>query len=166
MNKVDFLTALHRDFEALEQALADLDETQMQQPTVYNGLAVKDVLAHIAAWENQAIDWVEGSLRGENVVRFAPGFEVTDEDNEEVMDRLNDHFFHQFKNRPLPDVLQDFKRAHERMANLLERLPEDMLTRPGQFDWWPHGPVWQILAANSFEHYQEHLELIRAWQQR
>ncbi|MCG3209669.1 MAG: hypothetical protein FOGNACKC_03296 [Anaerolineae bacterium] len=163
MNKIEFLAELHQSFDQLERAIRPLKPAQLLQPSVYDGLSVKDVLAHITAWERLSIGWVEAARRGEPVVRFAPGFEQSSEDDDDTMHRLNEHLVHLYRERPLAEVLADFTAAHQEMAALVETMSEAELTAPGRFDWWPDGGVWQVLASNSFEHYQEHLELIQNW---
>lgn len=47
--------------------------------------------------------------------------------------------------------------------HVVESLSDADLGDPRSFAWTGRRPLWQILAANTWEHYQEHLAGIRAW---
>lgn len=51
MDRAGLLTLMQQEQTALENLLTTLDAAQMTQPGVYGELSVKDVLAHIAAWQ-------------------------------------------------------------------------------------------------------------------
>lgn len=164
MNKNEFLVELQAAYADLTGLLASLSEAQWLEPNVYEGLSVKDVVAHIAAWESLAVDWVAASRRGTLPVRFAPGYEIDPGiETEPVMDALNEHFFLLHRKETLVSVRANFEDTHQQMTALVEAMPEEELTQPGQFEWRPDKPMWPVLASNSFEHYREHAALIQAW---
>jgi hypothetical protein len=150
-------------YNGMERLLATLDAAQMTRPEVYEGLSVKDVLAHMAAWLRMSAEWIETSLRGEAPVVYAPGFLAEGKNWEAVMHRLNAHIYRQNKDRRLDDVLAEFRAAHTHMMELVRATPERDLIEAGRFDWFSGRPIWILMAENSYEHYQEHQELIEAW---
>ncbi len=164
MTKANLLIVLKASYLKLEALLAALSEVQMSQAGVYDKLSIKDVLAHLAAWERLVVDWIETSQRGELTVRYSPGFELVDRaDAEQVMDRLNEHVYLENKDRPFNRVRADLLAGHQRLVMTVEGMSEQDLTEPGRFQWWPGRPVWEPIAANSYEHYREHIELIESW---
>jgi hypothetical protein len=164
IDKAIILEAMNQSFDELEALLATLDPEQMTRPGVYDDLSVKDILAHIAAWERLEISWIETSLCGEVApVIYAPGFEVGDGDTWQTIDRLNQHIYEEHRDRPLDLVLIDLRVVHIHMVELVNALPEDDLIEPNRFDWRGGEPLWQSIAANSYEHYREHIELIQSW---
>src|SRR5205823_3144920 len=70
----------------------------------------------IVAWERMMMRWLADSQRGETPARFAPGFTITKDDPDDVvndvMNRLNDKVFQENKDRPLADVMADFQATH------------------------------------------------------
>ena len=162
MDKAQVLREIAGAHAEMERLLAPLSEEQMTRPGVYGDLSVKDVLAHIAAWERLDAGWIAASFRGETPVRFAPGFELGSGDDE-VLNRLNEHIFQKHKDKPLPEVLDDFRAAHARMLETVSAMSESDLTDPHRFDWWDGEPIWTSIADNSYEHEREHIELIREW---
>lgn len=167
MDKATLLTeieARHADMEAL---LASLDKQQMTQPNVYGELSIKDILVHITAWERMMLGWLATSLRGEKPFRFAPGYIFEESDAEEtvykVVDDLNDYIYQRNKDKSLDEVMADFRAAHAEVAQAIQNASESDLTDPNRFPWRKGEPFWPSVAGNSYGHYQEHADLIRAW---
>ena len=71
--KSQILTAIQAERLALETLLAKIPPAQMTLPDLHEGWSVKDILAHITAWEELMQGWVQISLRGETPDRPAPG---------------------------------------------------------------------------------------------
>lgn len=157
--KTDLLARISQAYTEFEGLLASLDEAQMIQPQGPDGLSVKDQLAHLATWLTMAKGWLTGSLP----VRFAPGYEIGTGDLIEVMHRLNADILAGNKDKPLTTVLAELRTAQQALVTLVESLSEEALNDPDRFAWWPGRPVWENIAANTYKHYAEHAEDIRAW---
>ena len=147
---VNHIRATRREFEAL---LGDLNPRQMTQPGVSGQWSVKDILAHIAWYESEEADFY-----GEINVEGSPLWKVPQEPRNQIL-------FEQNRDRPLEEVLADFRQAHERLLNVIERLSEEDLATPGRFpgtsvEW----PPWRKIAVHSCHHDREHVDMIRVWQ--
>lgn len=163
MDQAELLKLIAESFEQMERLVASIDESQLTQPGVYDNLSVKDILAHLSAWERMAADWIGAALCGERPVFYAPGFEVSHPDDEVVMHRLNDHIYQENRDRPLDEVLTQFRATHLHTLELVQALSEVDLTDPHRFEWCNSRPLWTLIAVNSYEHYEEHIVLIQAW---
>ena len=111
---------------------------------------------HIAGWERRCVGWIEAGLRGETPDRPETGYEWSD------IDRLNDHTFVENRNRPLSEVLTDSHQAYQRLLAQVQALSEEDLTDPHRFPWTGNEGIITSIAANSYWHYREHAEQIRA----
>lgn len=160
MSKTDLLERMIAAHEALEQRLERLNEGQMIDVDVYDGLTVKDVLAHLAAWMRLEIGWIEATRRGETPTILAPGYELGDGDNEAVINRLNTHFYQTHQAEALADVRTEFQASHAALLALVQSMPETELTDPHRFPWCRGRPVWRSIALNTYRHYQEHIDLL------
>jgi hypothetical protein len=160
MEKDRLLPQMREGYDGLMALVNSLDESQLTGPIVYGELTGKDVLAHIAAWANMAAGWIEGSLRGEKPVRFAPGYELVpgETDYDPVINALNQHIYEQHKDLSLDQVRDQLARADSRLRTVTERLSDDDLNDPTRFEWRRGGPVWPTIAANSYWHYAEHAQ--------
>jgi hypothetical protein len=154
VDKGELLAAIRVERADLEKALAGLSREQMLRTTSAGAWSVKDTLAHIVAWEQWMIGWTGQLLRGETLHDPTP---VATEDE---VDRLNAESYERNRDRTLDDVQADFRRSYADALRLAESLPEERLQEQHP-DTWPHGPLWQGVAANTCWHYREHLDSIR-----
>jgi hypothetical protein len=115
---------------------------------------VKDILAHIVAWEVNMVCWVEAALAGE-----VPTDLPADDD---AVDAFNEEMYIGSKNRDLPGILKEFEASYKRALQTAESAPEDALFDPDRFEWREGRPLWMIVAANMVWHYREHEEQLMA----
>jgi hypothetical protein len=122
------------------------------------GWSVKDILAHLVAWQQLNFNWYEAGLRGEKVAMPAPGMTLRD------LPRLNEMLYRKHHRRSLESILRDYRSSHERMIALIGTLSDDDLTTLGRFSWT--GPSWTLsdyLRASSAAHYLWARMRIRRW---
>jgi hypothetical protein len=167
VDKAELLERIAGGHAALDRLLASMDEERMLRPGVYGELSVKDVLAHLAAWEGMEAGWLRASLNGERVVRFAPGFVLGEGDDDATVDAtidaLNERIFNDNRGKTLSQVLADLRVAQGQLAETVGGMSEEDINDPRRFDWRHGEPVWPSIVGNSFGHYKEHIELIQKW---
>lgn len=118
----------------------------------------KDILAHIAAWEHVLVQFHIGGRPFEEVIEM-PGsqYHVTS------FDDVNAHLFEMYKGWSLEKVEQFAEQTHNEMMELLNDLPENVYNEPAasivEIGLDPY-PMHEYIAANTYEHYTEHLETI------
>ncbi|MCX6050798.1 MAG: ClbS/DfsB family four-helix bundle protein, partial [Chloroflexi bacterium] len=157
--KSALMARIDQEWAALEQVLRDLNETQMTTIGP-EGWSVKDHLAHIVTWEKiLLIAHLQGHSFGE-----AAGMDQATSDATEQMTAetgLNDFFHERDKSRPLADVLTDFRQSHQALMAALEPLAYEELLKPRHPDD-PHSDLLiQVVASDTYEHYQEHRIIIQ-----
>ncbi len=152
MDKAEFLRHVRADWQRWQAALDELGEARMTQPGVAGDWSVRDVIAHIT--------WSEREMLGVLRQRALAGSELWRLD----ADQRNAAIYAQNRGRPLADVLQGAQAVHEQLVEALEELPEEHYGNPARFrdmpaDWLP----WRVLAGNTYEHYEHHLNDVRKW---
>jgi hypothetical protein len=152
MTKSELLDYIHTEHALLEKTLARLTHEQMLQPGASGGWTVKDVLAHISAWERRMLRWIGSHLRSE-----AP-----DVPQPWDVERMNAETYAQVMGKPLAEVLEEFRQSYRAALALAESLSEEQL-QTAYTDTWPMGPLWLGVAANTNWHYKEHRESIETW---
>ena len=159
MDKLRLLDLIRTERAFLELTLALLSDDQMIAPDLDNGRSVKDILAHIAAWEQVCIGWLEAGRKGEEPPKPTPGLS-----NDEV-DRFNEEIYTRNKDRSLADVQAEFKHSYEQIVQLTESLSEDELFDPERFPLLKN-PAYLPVYYNTYGHYLEHAQEIRTWLQK
>ncbi len=158
LDKSKLLDLIRAERAFMERTLALMRREQMVTPMTDGGWTVKDTLAHISAWEQLCLGWIEAAHRGETPETPAPGF-TWDE-----IDRLNEKIHQDNQGRALDEVLANSAWSYQQMLGTVEALPEEELFTPKYYQWlYADDPLWLYVAHNSYIHYEEHIVAMRAW---
>jgi len=159
LHKAELLSEIARERAALDAALVGLGPRHMTRPGVTRGgWSVKDVLAHLIAWQQLALGWYEAGLKGEPVHMPAPGYTLRE------LPRLNALLYRRHHRRSLKVVLADYETYHTRVVALIESLGDRDLVALGRYSWT--GPSWALsdyLRASTAAHYLWARKRIRQW---
>ena len=159
LRKRDLLAEIRIERAALDDILASLTPRQMTKSGVTRGgWSVKDVLAHLVAWQQMNLDWYAAGRRGDKPAMPAPGFTLRE------LPRLNAMIYRKHHRRSLQAVVRDYKSYHERVVALINALPDEDLVTLGRFSWT--GPSWTLsdyLRASTAAHYLWARTRIRRW---
>lgn len=152
MKKSELVKRMRTTRAEFERLLEELEPNQMTQSGVAGGWSVKDMLAHIAWYQRE-----EAELFGETGVEASPLWEVP-------QDPRNELLFEQNRDRPLDEVLTEFRQAFEKFLAVVERLSDEDLNTLGRFPGTSvERPPWRAIAVHSYDHDREHIEMIRTW---
>lgn len=172
MTNAEVVAALQDAYCQLDALLERLDEAAMIEPGIFDDWTVKDVLAHLAAWEQLELGWMEAVLRSETPLLYAPGYERDETDwrmRIDAIERFNARVLEESRTCPLKEVLTEFRVTQMAMLDLVRQLPERALTDPSVFFWLAdevERETWTPIPVNSYEHYFQHIGPVRAWTER
>lgn len=152
MKKTELIEAMRRDRAALDTLVGALDDAQLTQPALDAGWSVKDVLAHVSAWERLCASWLEDVAHG----RMPERPEVRD------VDGTNAREYERARDLPRREILAASRRSYEAILDSVRALSEADLADQTRFGW----PTWQMASSNSDEHYREHTDQIESWLRR
>lgn len=150
------LIALHEQERARTDALlVRIDPEQAAVAEVRAGWTVKDLLAHVAAWEAELVLGLAQIRRGGRP-RYAalPDAEI---------DELNARWHMENRDRPLERVLADFHGVRGQTLRQIESFSEDDLTRARRYPWLGDVSLAAWIASDSYDHEAEHRAEIEAW---
>lgn len=145
--KEALLKDIQKEHKALEKFLAELTPQQMVQPGAIAEWSVKDVLAHLAEWEQLLLVWHQAGLRGEIPPLPAPGY------NWGKMDDLNQEIFEKYRNWSLESVLDYFRRSYSQVLEAVQAMAEDALFTPGRYAWTKKNTLADYVVPCTSEHY-------------
>jgi hypothetical protein len=141
----------------LEKTLEGLTPAQMTQPGVIGKWSVKDILAHLAAWEQLFIGWYQAGLRGETPPVPAPGFTWHE------MGKLNESIFEQYHPTNPEDVQSWFASSYRQVLQLVEGIPENELLGQRRYNWQGRYSLLNYVLANTANHYRWANQKIRTF---
>ncbi|MBN1312110.1 MAG: ClbS/DfsB family four-helix bundle protein [Anaerolineae bacterium] len=137
----------------LLDTLTGLTPEQMSQPGVTGVWSVKDILAHLAAWEAEV---VKALNQVQN--RQAPSML-----NIEDIDEWDEEQYHINVERPLEVIRTDLAGVHKMLHHMIEDFDERALIDNRRYPWMEGEPLWFLVEDAVILHKQEHAEEIRAW---
>jgi hypothetical protein len=126
-SKAQALARLEEERALLEERVASLDPGSMLRPGVVGEWSVKDVLAHLADWEEHMLDWVASSRRGERVPGPEPGLSWN------RLKDFNRRVFERHRDERLDQVVEYFRGAHGRFMELVAAMPEEEMLKRGRY---------------------------------
>lgn len=157
LNKALLLQRIDRERRSLEKTLSNLDHAQMTHMGVIGSWSVKDILAHLAAWEQLFLGWYEAGLQGKTPQLPAPGFSW------KQIDRINEQIYEQHRLRDLAEILEWFANSYRQIRMVIQDIPEEDLFEPGRYTWQGKLSLIQYVLANTANHYRWANSKIRLW---
>ncbi len=149
------LKDIRRERDALEQFLAELPPGGMESPGAIADWSVKDVLAHLAEWEQLLLVWYQAGLRGENSPLPASGYTWAQ------MDDLNQAIFEKYQSWSLEAVMRYARRSYAEVLQAVQGMPESELFTTGRYAWTKQNSLADYVIPCTSEHYAWALEEMR-----
>jgi hypothetical protein len=71
MDRQQLLNKLDKAWAALKESYAGLSDAQLTEPGVMGAWSVKDILAHVTTWEEEALQYLPLIITGGRPPRYA-----------------------------------------------------------------------------------------------
>ena len=151
MNRIDPLIAeLVQARQVMRKLLADLEEAHAATRELYPTWTIKELLAHIAGWDDACIATLQAVTAGTlPATPAARGIDVYNAST--VAERAA---------LPLERVIREWEQTRETFIQAIRDLPPEKLDEPFIFAWGPAGTLTQLVEIFT-DHEQEHAEEIR-----
>jgi len=151
MKREQLIERLDSAWRAFQESYAGLSEADMQRRGVIaEGWTVKDVLAHVTTWEQEALNSLPLLARGEKPPRY--------KDRYGGLNEFNALKLREKEALPLAAVLRALEETHRALLDTVRRAPDELFTR--------ETPWRRRLRLDTYSHYAEHTRAIRAWRER
>jgi hypothetical protein len=150
MDKQKLLAKLDKTWKDLHESWAGLSDSQATEPGVADRWSVKDILAHVTTWEEEALKYLPLIQQGGRPPQYKAMYGGIDAFNAQMAEKK--------QNLSLPDVIQQLEETHRRLVDYLQSVPAEQFVRETRF--------LHRLRFDTYRHYQEHTRMIREWRQR
>lgn len=131
----------------LEKSLSNLTEQEMLLRGVVGEWSIKDILAHLMAWEKLFLTWYKSGLQNKKPNITPVGM------SGKAITAVNERFFHQYKDWSLKKVLRETQISYEKTLAEIEAMSEEDIFEPGRFPWTGHLTVEKYISGNTYNHY-------------
>jgi hypothetical protein len=160
-DKTTLLNNLKTERAAWEALVAQVGEAHLTDPGVEGDWSVKDVIAHIAAYEEWTADQLRAVARGEREAYISDAIPAAARGLD--VDARNAIIFEATRTQSLAKGLAQARATFDGLVAAIEALPEDALSEPNRSGWTKEQPLLEPVAGNTYEHYHEHIPLLEAW---
>lgn len=147
MQKQQFLERLDKQWSALKESYAGLSAAQMDQDGVVGEWSVKDILAHVTAWEEESLEHLPTIAAGGTPPRYSVVYGG--------IDAFNARRTEEGRRLPLAEVLERLDAVHRRLVEYVQGAPDELFVRETRFR--------RRLRMDTYSHYPGHAEAIRTW---
>jgi hypothetical protein len=144
------LTRLDRAWGAFKDSYAGLSDPELLEPGVTGAWSVRDIIAHVTTWEEEALKHLPVVLEGKRPPRYSV--------IHGGIDAFNAKTTEQKKGLSLPEVFHRQEDVHRRLIELVDAVPEDQLGGDTRFR--------RRLRLDTYGHYPQHADAIRKWGKR
>ncbi|MEN8172087.1 MAG: DinB family protein [Chloroflexota bacterium] len=156
LSKTELIKTIKAERARLEDIVSTLTDDQMTQTDAKDDWSIKDILAHIAAWEDLAVDRLTAAITGTSTTN--PLIQNWDD-----VHAFNAACYQENKSKTLTEVLKNFQNTYQRFLSIVNTLDDNFIAEALPFDWADGMTAFELIAANSYWHYQEHREVLEKW---
>jgi hypothetical protein len=149
MNRQQLLKQLDKAWATIKESYAGLSDSQLTEPGVTGHWSVKDILAHLSTWEEEALTYLPLILKGGRPPRYSIKYGG--------IDAFNAQMTEQKRGLALADVLRQLDETHRRLIDYVQSAPEEQFTRETRFR--------RRLRLDTYSHYPKHAKAIREWRE-
>lgn len=161
-DKQAMLTTLRAEFNRWEALLGSLSEGQITAPHLPSSMSIKDVVAHLYAWQQRSIARLEAAL-----LNTEPTFPLwlagLDPEAEENLDQINAWIYETYRDRRWSSVHQDWRDGFLRFLELGAVISETDLFDTKKYPWLEGYALFAVLQGSYEHHHADHLEPLLAW---
>ena len=157
-NKAELLQRLQEKRLDFDNLIATVPAITAEEPNLPNDWSVKDLLAHVAAYER----WMAGNIQAVNEGRLPTDAELYDEgqvlDSGDPydLDTLNASIYEHFHGKSWPEIRAFAGDAYARLIEAISNAPEEDFGREGLHPWLDNGSLLSRLPELTYGHYADH----------
>ena len=149
MDRRQLLKRLEEAWEALKESYAGLSDAELLEPGVAGAWSVRDVIAHVTWWEEEALTHLPLILAGGRPPRYSVTYGG--------IDAFNAKMTAQKKDLSLAEVMGQRDEVHRRLIAFIELAPGDQVSGETRFR--------RRLRLDTYGHYAKHARAIRNWRE-
>jgi hypothetical protein len=149
VNRVQLLTRIEEPWSALKAAYGGLSAAEMLEPGVIGTWSVKDIIAHVTSWEEEALTHLPVIVAGGKPPRYSVTHGGINAFNAQMTARNRDV--------PLSKVLRRRDETHRRLLVFIQGAPAEAFATDTR--------VRRRLRLDTYGHYAIHTKAIRKWRE-
>ena len=148
MNREQLLRRVDGEWRRFMEACERLSTEVCQQPGVVEQWSVKDLISHVATWEQESVAALSTISEGRRVPLYATYGGI---------DAFNDRKWRQYRELSCEEATARASDAHRRLMAFLAEIPECHFAGEGRFR--------RRLRQDTYGHNPEHFQQVATWRE-
>jgi hypothetical protein len=149
MNRERLLKRLEAAWRDFKMSYEGASEHELTMPGVVGDWSIRDLIVHVAIWEEEALKHLPLILEGKRPPRYSIVYGGIDAFNAQSMAAM--------ASLPLDEVMSRAEKTHRLLVRLIEAAPNDQIATETRFR--------RRLRLDTYAHYPLHARAIREWRQ-
>jgi hypothetical protein len=149
MRREQLLSRIETAWEAFHASYAGLSDECLLEPGVAGDWSVKDLVAHVSWWEEEALTHLPHIMAGGRPPRYSVAYGGIDAFNGLMAARK--------RGLSLAEVLEQARATHQRLIAFVASVPANQFVTETRFR--------RRLRLDTYSHYPIHTEAIRRWRE-
>jgi hypothetical protein len=149
MKRQQVLEKIDTAWREFIDSFTGLTESQIVQAGVTGEWSVKDIIAHVNTWEEEALKYLPEILKGERLPRYSAMYGG--------IDAFNALMTAQKHNLTLSESMAKLYETHENLITFLEAIPDEEFRSGSR--------VQKRIQWDTYSHYPMHSQAIHAWRE-
>jgi len=146
--KEELLTAMQKEHKALVEMLDSLPPEQLAMTSqTIEEWAIKDILAHVTAWEQMVLGWYAAGLRDEVPAMPADGFKWNQ------IPVLNQQIYEAHRLDPTDNVLAAFRASYQQILERIQAISDEEMFTPERYRWTRKNAMGTYFVSATSSHY-------------
>jgi Protein of unknown function (DUF1706) len=147
MDRSGLLKQLDKAWVAFTESYLGLSDGQLVAGGVVGDWSVRDVIAHVSTWEEEALTHLPVIMKGGRAPRYSVSYGGIHAFNRLMTERK--------EGLSISEVLREQEEIHRRLVEFVVGAPEELFVRETRFR--------RRLRLDTYSHYPKHTEAIRKW---
>ncbi len=149
MKKQQLLNHLEKAWQFFNESFSGLTEAQMLQPGVIGEWSVKDIIAHVTTWEDEALKSLPLLMQGLRLPRY--------KDLYGGLDAFNALMTEKKRGLSLSEILEQSRAVHQQLIAFIHDVPDEYIKTETR--------IRRRLRLDTYSHYPIHARAILAWRE-
>lgn len=147
MKKIQVIEMLDQAWKDFQDSYSGLSDAEMVKQGVTGDWSVKDIIAHVSWWEEEALKHLPEVVQGIRPQRYSVLFGG--------IDAFNALMTEKWRGLTLEEVLKQTDETHRKLLEYLKGVPEEHFTSDSRFR--------RRLRLDTYSHYPIHTQAILSW---
>lgn len=157
-SKQELLGSIEKEHDTFVMLLDSIPKYRYRERGVWgDGWSIKDLLAHLTAWEQMVLRWYREGVAGGKPAVPAQGFKW----NQTPL--LNQVIWRRYRRKAIEAIFADFDASYREIHAITAALRDEELFTPGYYPWTGENALITYLGANTCSHYRTATEILRRW---